>query len=73
MLQFHLNRPQTRMKAQAYKHQVEKEFQVGELMYVKLQPYRQSSVALRTCHKLATKYFGPFLVITRAGKVTYRL
>ena len=42
-------------------------------MYVKLQPYRQTLVALRSCHKLAAKYFRPFPVLARVGKVAYRL
>ena len=73
MLQFHLTRAQHRMKAQADKHRVDKEFQLGNLVYVKLQPYRQSSVVARVCHKLATKYFGPFPISARVGKVAYRL
>jgi len=73
MLQFHLTRAQTRMKAQADQHRREVEFQEGDLVYVKLQPFRQTSVAVRTCHKLAAKYFGPFPVLARIGKVAYRL
>jgi len=46
---------------------------VGDLVYVKPQPYRQTSVALRSCHKLAAKYFGPFPILARVGKVAYRL
>ena len=71
--QFHLTRAQNRMKSQADKHRSDVEFQVGDLVYVRLQPYRQNSVALRTCYKLATKYFGPFPITARVGKVAYRL
>jgi len=30
-------------------------------------------VALRTCHKLAAKYFGPFHIVARVGKVANKL
>ena len=61
------------MKQQADKHRTEKEFDEGDLVYVKLQPYRQQSVARRTSHKLAAKFFGPFPIVSRIGTVAYRL
>ena len=70
MLKFHLKRAQDKRKIQADKHKTEKELQVGGLLYVRPQPYRQRSVERRTCHKLATIYFGPFPIIARIGQVT---
>jgi len=48
MLKFHLGRAQKRMKVQADKHRTEKELHIEDLEHIKLQPYRQSSVELRT-------------------------
>jgi len=42
-------------------------------VYLKLQPYVQSSLAPRANQKLAFKFFGPFSVIGKVGPVAYRL
>jgi hypothetical protein len=73
LLQQHLERVRARMKHQADKTRVERVFQVGESVYVKLQPYIQSSVAPRAHHKLLFKYYGPFPILERVGEAAYRL
>jgi len=62
MLKYHLEKAQRRMKDQADKKRVDRVFEIGDLVYIKLQPYRQSTVAIRTSQKLAAKFFGPFSV-----------
>ncbi len=49
------------------------EYRVGEQVYLKLQPYRQSSVAVRRSLKLTSKYFGPFEILQRVRPVAYSL
>lgn len=61
------------MKLYADKHRSFREFAVGDFVYLKLQPYVQTSVATRANHKLAYKFFGPFPVIAQVGKVAYEL
>ena len=61
------------MKHQADKARMDREFQVGSFVYVKLQPYRQKSVVNRKFLKLTAKYFGPYKIIERVGAVAYRL
>lgn len=39
------------------------EFQEGDIMYLKLHPYRQSSIFKRAYQKLASRFFGPYQVI----------
>jgi transposase InsO family protein len=72
-LRQHLLRAQQRMKSQADKNWTEREFQVGDKVYLKLQPYIQKSIATRANPKLAFKYYGPFLILRRIGAVAYEL
>ena len=73
LLKYHLTRAQHRMKVQADQHRSDKQLEVGDWVYVKLQPYRQHSVALRLHQKLGPKFFGPFPILARVGPVAYRL
>ena len=61
------------MNYQADKKRSDRVFQVGDSVFLKLQPYIQSSVAPRAHHKLLFKYYGPFPVLERIGATAYRL
>ena len=69
----HLNRAKQCMKKQADEHRSERQFQIGDLVFVKIQSYVQSSLAQRSNQKLAFKFFGPYRVLARVGSVAYRL
>jgi len=73
LLRLHLERIRLRMKHQADKKRTERSFVVGDFVFLKLQPYVQSSVAPRAHHKLLFKYYGPYEVLEKVGEVAYRL
>ena len=58
---------------QADKHRSERSFVVGDMVYLKLQPYIQTSIATRASHKLSFRYFGPYPVLAKVGAVAYKL
>ncbi|GJT10314.1 ty3-gypsy retrotransposon protein [Tanacetum coccineum] len=73
LLKFHLKRAQERMKTMADRHITERVFGIRELVLLKLQPYRQSTLRQHKHHKLAPKYYGPFKILERIGSVAYKL
>lgn len=73
LLQQHLERVRVCMKNQADKKRYDRVFTPGDSVFMKLQPYIQSSVAPRAHHQLLFKYYGPFKVLERVGDSAYRL
>jgi hypothetical protein len=61
------------MKFYADTKRSEREFQVGEKVLLKLQPYAQKTVVNRPYPKLAYKYFGPYTVLKKIGQVAYQI
>jgi hypothetical protein len=72
-LKQNLAKARANMKKYADKKRRPLEFQLGDMVLVKLQPYRQHSVALHRNQKLSRRYFGPFAVIEKIGSVAYKL
>lgn len=74
MLKFHLQRAKDKMKLMADRRS-DRTFEIGDLMYLKLQPYRHHTIREKKKRnpKLAPNFFGSFPVEARVGKVTYRL
>jgi len=72
-LRSRLLKAHTTMKHYADQHCREVQYDVGQLVYVKLRPYWQTSVHGHHSHKLAKCYFGPFPILERIGSVAYCL
>ena len=57
----------------ADKHQIDRVFQVEDLVYLRLQPYRQPSLKKKGAEKLQPRFYGPYKVIRKVGEVAYEL
>ncbi|XP_076934442.1 uncharacterized protein LOC143600713 [Bidens hawaiensis] len=64
---------QNRMKQIADRNRTEREFKEGDFVFLKLHPYKRQSVRPTKQSKLSPKYYGPFLIMEKIGKVAYRL
>ena len=61
------------MIVQANRHRIECTFQIGDMVYLKLQPYDKSSLVARGTPKLAAKYFCPYKILDKIESYAYKL
>lgn len=73
MLKQNLVSAQARMKSQADLHSADKSFNIGDWVYLKLQPYKQHSLRLKGFNKLSPRYYGPLQIVQKVGQMAYRL
>ena len=74
LLKDNLVMEQNRMKKQADQHHREREFEAGDWVFLRLQPYKQISLEKKNKdNKLAPKYYGPYKVLQRIGSMSYKL
>jgi hypothetical protein len=64
---------QNQQKTYADRHRVERSFKVGDLVFLRLQPYRQSSLKRSGTEKLHPRFYEPYKVIRSVGEVAYEL
>jgi hypothetical protein len=48
-------------------------FEVGDLVFLRLQLYRQSSLKKSGAEKLKPIFYGPYRIVRRVGEVSYEL
>jgi hypothetical protein len=72
-LKDHLQRAQNQQKLYADKHRVECTFEVGDLVYLRLQPYMQASIKKNGTEKPKPCFYGPYKVKIKVGAVAYEL
>ncbi|KAJ0938963.1 putative chromatin remodeling & transcriptional activation CHROMO-DOMAIN family [Helianthus annuus] len=61
------------MRNQANSKRRELSFQVGDYVFLKIQPYRQKSLAKRRYEKLSPRFYGPYRIKRTVGSVAYEL
>jgi hypothetical protein len=68
-----LLKAQAGIKHQADRHRIEREFSIGDMVYLKIQPYRHTTLSTHNSVKLHSKFYGPFRVLEKIGKPAYKL
>lgn len=73
LLKRKLRKAQLQMKTSADLHRYEVHYKVGDWVYVRLRPYRQTSVSGVHYSKLGKLYYGPYQVAEIINLVAYKL
>ena len=61
------------MKKYADLKRKERVFEVGDMVYLKMAPYRLAAFGFKGALKLQHKYYGPFVIVQRIGNSAYKL
>ncbi|KAF8407228.1 hypothetical protein HHK36_006355 [Tetracentron sinense] len=72
-LKDNIAKARNRMKLQHDQHHFERSFEVGDMVFLKLQQYSQVSLFKRSNQKLVAHFFGPYKVVKCLGPIAYRL
>ncbi|MCI29774.1 hypothetical protein A2U01_0050983, partial [Trifolium medium] len=73
ILKDNLSKAQLRMRSLANAHRQDRKFVVGDWVWLKLVPYRQTSLRNRASPKLNKRYFGPYQISKVINPVAYEL
>ena len=68
----HLVTAQDRQKKYADLHRIERQFEVGDKVFLRVRP-RKSPIRYGKGSKLSPRFVGPFEILERVGPVAYRL
>jgi hypothetical protein len=72
-LKENLAQAQARTKKYADMNRTERSFSVGDMVYLKLQPFGHTAFGLHQNLKLSSKFYGPFRILAKVGQAAYKL
>lgn len=72
-LKQNLHKAQQHMKKSADHKRIERSFQVGDMVYLKMQPNRLNAFGIKTHIKHQSKFYSPFRVLHKVGNAAYHL
>jgi hypothetical protein len=55
------------------KHRIERSFEVGNFVFLRLQPYKQTSLKKSGAENLKPIFYGPYKIMHRVGEVAYEI
>jgi hypothetical protein len=64
---------QNHMKQQVDQGCLNCQFVEGDQVFLRLQPYKKTSLKADHCQKLVPKFYGPYTVLKHVGQVAYQL
>ena len=72
-LKNNLHQAQNQQKIYTDKKKMEKIFEIGDMVFLRLQPYKQTSINASGVEKLKPRFYGPYKAIKKIGEVDYKL
>lgn len=68
-LKDNLHHAQNQQKIYDDQKRLERMFEVGDMVFLRLQPYKQSSLKVSGAEKLKPHFYGPYRILRRVGEV----
>jgi hypothetical protein len=73
VLQQNLAKAQCTMKKYADQNRTPRSFRLGDMVYLKMLPHKETALGRGNPLKLASKWYGPFKIIQTVGRRAYKL
>ncbi|KAI5429367.1 hypothetical protein KIW84_034103 [Lathyrus oleraceus] len=72
-MQEQLLKAQNVMRSQANRRRRQVDYEVGDMVFLKIQPYKMKKLSKRVNKKLSPRYYGPYEILQKIGAVAYKL